>query len=199
MSEEQLKKLIELKKELESKKMSLERELELINLNLSIINSAISERSFVTADTLLKAQEEASTKEEQVPEPITRIEEKPKIKPIRTEKILDVDGYLLATMNIYEDNRIDIIPNSELKFKEDISPFKNFLIKKVFEGKKSSDIESGKSVDKSFDYSVKKDEEGNIIEINLKNVAVNDSQEMKNLNGSIKWTLKRIREKIKMI
>ncbi|HLI46237.1 MAG TPA: hypothetical protein VKU94_03505 [Geobacterales bacterium] len=188
MSDEQLKKLVELKKELESKKANLEKELELLNINLSIINAAIAERSFVTADTLLKPHEE---KQE------IKIEEKPKPNLVRSEKILDIDGYVLASMNIFDDNHIEITPNNELKFKEDISPFKNFLIKKVFEGKKSSDIEEGRPAEKAFSYEIKKDEEGNIIEISLKNIDINDDQEMRNLNGSIKWTLKRIREKLK--
>jgi len=190
MSEEQLKKLIELKKELELKKANLEKELELVNFNLSIINAAIAERSFVTADTLLKQKEEKSE---------VKIEEKPKPNLLRSEKILDLDGYVLASMNIFDDNHIDIIPNSELKFKEDISPFKNFLIKKVFEGKKSTDIEEGIPPEKAFNYIIKKDEEGNIVEISLRNIDINDEQELRNLNGSVKWTFKRIREKLKAI
>lgn len=194
MSEEQLKKLIELKKELENKKASLEKELELINFNLSVINAAITERSFVTADTLLK------TKEEKVEQkPLQKVEEKPKPNLLRSEKLLDIDGFELATLNIYDDNRIDIIPNPEIKFKEDISPFKNFLIKKVFEGKRSNDIEEGIPPEKAFNYSLKKDDLGDIVEINLRNIDVRNEQELRSLNSSLKWTFKRIREKLKAV
>lgn len=187
MGEEQIKRLVDLKKELEARKINLEKELEIIKLTLDLVNAAITERSFVTADVLLKKKEE----EKQV------VEEKPKPNLIRSEKIMDMDGSLLATVNIYDDNHIDIIPSPDIKFKEDISPFKNFLIKKVFEGKRSSDIDGGRPPEKSFDYSIKKDEEGNVIEINLRNVDVQNAQELKNLNSSLKWTFKRIKEKIK--
>ncbi len=187
MESEKLKRLVELKKELEIKKTNLEKELELIKINLEIINSAISERSFVTADAILKTNTEEKPK----------VEEKPHPNLIRSDKMLDVDNFVLATMNIFDDNHIEVIPNPELKFKEDISPFKNFLIKKVFEGKKASDAEAGLLPEKSFDYIIKKDEEDNITRIDLLNVNINDAQEMRNLSGSLKWTFKRIREKLK--
>jgi hypothetical protein len=92
---------------------------------------------------------------------------------------------------------LEVIPNPSIKFKEDSAPFKNFLVKKVFEGKRSSDIESGKSPEESFDYEIFKDTEGNITSIILKNVNIHDQQEVRNLTNSIKWTIKRIKEKIK--
>ncbi len=187
MNEDQLKRLVELKKELEAKKANLEKELELLKINLEIIDAAITERSFVTADTLIK------TKTEEKP----KVEEKPKPTLIRSEKILDIDNFVLATLNIFDDNHVEIIPSSELKFKEDISPFKNFLVKKVLEGKKASDADAGLPAEKSFDYVIKKDQEENVVEIYLKNIDVNDAQEMRNLTGSLKWTFKRIREKLK--
>jgi hypothetical protein len=185
MEEDYLKRLAELKRELEQKKLELEKELELIKFNLVLVDKALSSSSFVTADVLLKKEKE---------EVVAKKEVKP--KPIKTEEIKDVDETLLFSLN-YHEKLLEVIPNPSIKFKEDSAPFKNFLVKKVFEGKRSSDIESGKSPEESFDYEIFKDTEGNITSIILKNVNVHDQQEVRNLTNSIKWTIKRIKEKIK--
>jgi len=184
MEEDYLKKLAELKRELEQKKLELEKELELIKFNLVLVDKALSSSSFVTADVLLKKEKEEVIKKEIKP------------KPIKTEEIKDVDDTLLFSLN-YHEKMLEVIPNPSIKFKEDSAPFKNFLVKKVFEGKRSSDIESGKPPEESFNYEIFKDTEGNVTSIILKNVNIHDQQEIRNLTNSIKWTIKRIKEKIK--
>jgi hypothetical protein len=149
-----------------------------------LVDKALSSSSFVTADVLLKKEKEEVIKKEI------------KHKPIKTEEIKDVDDTLLFSLN-YHEKMLEIIPNPSIKFKEDSAPFKNFLVKKVFEGKRSSDIESGKPPEESFDYEIFKDTEGNVTSIILKNVNIHDQQEIRNLTNSIKWTIKRIKEKIK--
>lgn len=64
-------------------------------------------------------------------------------------------------------------------------------------GKKTTDIESGKKVEEAFDYEIIKDNEGNVTQIILKNINIEDQSSIKNLTNSIKWTMKRIREKLK--
>lgn len=193
MSDDYVKKLAELKKQLETRKKQIEEELELVNVNLSLINKALAEVSFTPASDLIAKKEEDITKQRivQTAQPVQAV------KPVHVEKIKDADDYLLATLNFYQNNTIEVIPNSELKFKEDISPFKNFLIKKVFDGKKTSDIESGKKSDEAFDYEIIKDNEDNVVQINLKNINIEDQAAIKNLTNSIKWTMRRIRERIK--
>jgi|BEDMetMinimDraft_2_1075160.scaffolds.fasta_scaffold02183_2 hypothetical protein len=193
MSEDYVKKLAELKKQLETRKKQIEDELDLININLNLIDKALAESSFTTASELLQKKEEVPEIKQQ--EVYTQPKEK--AKAVHVEKIVDIDGYLLSTLNFYQNNTIEIIPNPDLKFKEDISPFKNFLIKKVFDGKKTTDIESGKKVEEAFDYEIIKDNEGNVTQIILKNINIEDQSSIKNLTNSIKWTMKRIREKLK--
>jgi len=172
-----LKKLAELKKELENKKQLLEKELELVNINLMIINKTLAESSFVTADVLLEKKE--------------IIEEKKEVKEVKkTEKILSENGFILAEIISYNSS-IEIIPN--IKFTEDIAPFKSFLIKRVFDSKKNKDIETKK--EKPFDYEIIKDDVGNISKIILKNISY-DTPDFKNLFKSLRWTLERIREKL---
>jgi hypothetical protein len=111
--------LAELKRELEQKKLELEKELELIKFNIALVDKALSSSSFVTADVLLKKEKE---------------EIKP--RPIKTEEIKDVDETLLFTLNYYE-KLLEVIPNPSIKFREDATPFKNFLIKKFLKEKEA--------------------------------------------------------------
>jgi len=188
MTEDYVRKLAELKKQLEERKKQIEDELELLNINLNLIDKALAEASFTPASELIQKKEVIV----EAKQPSVQVQ-----KPVHVEKIKDADEYLLATLNFYQNNTIEVIPNSELKFKEDISPFKNFLIKKVLDGKKTSDIESGKKSEEAFDYEIIKDNEGNVIQIILKNINIDDQSSIKNLTNSIKWTMRRIREKIK--
>lgn len=114
--------------------------------------------------------------------------------PTGEEVILSKDGSELGRMRI-DKNTIHVTPS--LKFNEEISPFKPFLIDRVLEGMRHKDIESGKKEGEALFYEIIKDANNNVKELIIRNVDTNNESVMRGLRNSIKWTLERIKEQNK--
>jgi len=114
--------------------------------------------------------------------------------PTGEEVILSKDGSELGRMRI-DKNTIHVTPS--LKFNEEISPFKRYLIDRVLEGMKSKDIGSGKKEGVALFYEIIKDANNNVKELIIRNVDTNNESVMRGLRNSIKWTLERIKEQNK--
>jgi predicted Holliday junction resolvase-like endonuclease len=114
--------------------------------------------------------------------------------PTGEEVILSKDGSELGRMRI-DKNAIHVTPS--LKFNEEISPFKRYLIDRVLEGMKSKDIGSGKKEGVALFYEIIKDANNNVKELIIRNVDTNNESVMRGLRNSIKWTLERIKEQNK--
>jgi len=87
--------------------------------------------------------------------------------PTGEEVILSKDGSELGRMHI-DKNAIHVTPS--LKFNEEISPFKPFLIDRVLEGMRRKDIESGKKEGEALFYEIIKDANNNVKELIIRNV-----------------------------
>lgn len=179
--ESKVRRLIELKEWVEKKLGELKAEVEGLQALSSILAELIAEKSFQPASTTVAAEREPSEKVE------------PKVEgiPIRYS-----DGTLLATVHS-EDGRIRVIFSEDVELREDIPPFRAFLVRKVLEPMTSRDLEAvSRGVippDEAFNYEIKV-EDGVLKELILHNVR--DSSRVRDFRSALRWTLERMYEKI---
>lgn len=178
MSEEEVKRLAEIKKRLEEKISELESQLKEARLMLKLVDEALGRLSFKTAAEL--------------------VEEKPKAAPpkveVVTEDIISRAGEKLGVMEI-AGNTIRVIIDESIKFDERMPAFKTFLVGRVFEGFKEKDRREGKPPEYSFNYEINLSKDGTVKELILRNVDINNERLMREIRNSIRWTLERAKER----
>ncbi|MCS7112954.1 MAG: hypothetical protein NZ955_03235 [Candidatus Bathyarchaeota archaeon] len=180
-----VKKLIELKEWIDKRVVDLKNEVGILEALSSMLSTFIAEKSFQPASALAK---------EVTPEPIQpkQVQPEPGGVPIRSS-----DGILLATV-YREDTRMRIVFSRDLALKEDIQPFKAFLIRKVLEPITSQDLEAVSRgripPDRAFNYELKV-EEGVLRELILNNLY--DPARIRDIQSAIRWTLERMYERAK--
>ncbi len=184
-----VKKLIELKEWVDKRAAELKSEMGILEALSSMLSTIIAEKSFQPASTLAK---EAISEQPQLVQLKQPQPEQPGGIPIRSS-----DGMLLAT--IYrEDTRMRIVFSRELALKEDIQPFRAFLIKKVLEPITSQDLEAVSRgripPDRAFNYELKV-EDGVLRELILNNLY--DPARIRDIQSAVRWTLERMYERAK--
>jgi hypothetical protein len=185
-----VKKLIELKEWVDKRAAELKSEMGVLETLSLMLSAIIAEKSFQPASTL--AAKEAISEQPQLVQPRQPQPEQPGGIPIRSS-----DGMLLAT--IYrEDTRMRIVFSRELALKEDIQPFRAFLIKKVLEPITSQDLEAVSRgripPDRAFNYELKV-EDGILRELILNNLY--DPARIRDIQSAVRWTLERMYERAK--
>ncbi|MEM2739184.1 MAG: hypothetical protein QXQ29_00060 [Candidatus Bathyarchaeia archaeon] len=181
-----LKKLIELKEWIDKRVVDLKNEVGILETLSSMLGTVIAEKSFQPASALAR---------EATPEPIQPKQVQPEQLggiPIRSS-----DGMLLATV-YREDTRMRIVFSRDLALKEDIQPFKAFLIRKVLEPITSQDLEAVSRgripPDRAFNYELRV-EEGVLRELILNNLY--DPARIRDIQSAVRWTLERMYERAK--
>jgi len=175
LSSEEAKSLAELKKYLEDRASSLQRELELLRHLIKLVDEALSKSSFRPALELIH-------------------------QPSPEENVMMItarDGKVLGRMFVGE-NYVRVEPAPELNLDVNVSPFKPFLIDKVLESMKAKDKEAAErgllDPDKVMDYYVHT--EGDKLKyILIKNVV--DDRRIRELRSSIRWTFERMLERMR--
>jgi len=174
-SEDELKKLAELKIWLEERIKDLELELNKMREILNFIDSSLKRISFVQASELVKKEEEYQ-----------------EVIPIKRAK----DGRIMA--NIYlSGKRLAIIPASDVILSSNQPAFKSFFINKVLEGMKSKDLELQKGgklkEEEVFSYSIE-EEEGRVQRIIIENYR--DKSRLNEIINTATWTFTRVLERM---
>lgn len=175
MSEE-IKELAELKKYLEDKAASLQRELESLRAIIKLVDGALSKSSFKQASELMAT---------------TRFTEE------SVMMVTSRDGRVLGKVYVGQ-NYVRIEPSQDLELNVTTSPFKPFLIDKVLEPMKAKDREAAEKglIDplKVMDYNV--EVEGDRLKsIIIKNVV--DDQRVREIRSAVRWTFERMLEKLR--
>ncbi len=179
MSEEDVKNLAELKKDLEEKIMKIEKELTLLKTSLKLVDEALAKISFKPASKIIEESEE------KIPEEV--FEEVFQIKSKSGEDL----------GNIYVGkNMIKIVPRQDLGLTVKTSPFQSFFIERVLEKMKKKDeedvIRKKKSPEEVIDYKVETD--GDLIkEIIIRNIS--DETRIREIRSVVRWTFERMLEK----
>lgn len=194
---EKIKRLVTFKKRLEKKVEALQSELKELQAMLETVNSILLEKGFKHAEiTKEPAPTEISPPKEAVkaePEPpsLQHTAEYENVIPLET-----VTGELLANLYITQDS-LRVVLAEDKNFNINTPPFTHFLVERVFTKMQEKNGElagTGQlTPDKIFSYNITRD--GDIIrEIIIKHV---DSDRLRELKSSIRWTLEKMYEKMK--
>ena len=192
---EKIKRLIAFKKRLENEIEKMSSDLKDSQAMLETINSVLLEKGFKRLEAT-----ESPTRTEAVP-PRESVNEEPSIPQSHVEfesatPLKTMAGELLATLCVSKDS-LRVVPTEGKDFDINTPPFMQFLVERVLLKMQERDSELARagqlSPDKVFCYSIAR--EGDIIrEIVINN---SDSDRLRELKSSIRWTLEKMCEKMK--
>ncbi|MBS7658650.1 MAG: hypothetical protein QW476_03305 [Candidatus Bathyarchaeia archaeon] len=175
-----VKKLAKLKSFLEKKISELNEEVSNLKMLVEVVDDYLTEKSF-------KKIEVTKVEETQQPSQVTP----QKITPIKT-----VDGVHLGDL-VVENKNLTLNLDPYIKFDVNSPPLKAFLIAKVLEpmSKKDEDaVKSGElNENEAFSYNIE-DKDGFVKRILIKNFG--DEKRLTELTNAIRWTLRRMYERI---
>jgi hypothetical protein len=194
---EKMKRLIEFKGRLTERIEKLETELKELQATLETVNSILLEKGFKRADTIREpcAIQTASPEKEYIVEPEETVRE-PTASSENVAQLKTASGELLAVLYA-TDNSLRALPAADKNFDVNTPPFNQFLIERVLMKMQERDNELVRAgqlpPDSSLSYSIVR--EGDLIrEICVRNV---DSERLRDLKSSIRWTLEKMYEKTK--
>jgi hypothetical protein len=119
-SEDQIKDALEIKERLSSEIQKHKEQIEMLEKNLTLINSILKQQSFTKASTLKDTKE--PSKQDQ-------------IIPLRK----NTDGSLIANAYVTP-NEVSIVLEDGLELKEDTHPFKSFFLERIIGDMKKKDL-----------------------------------------------------------
>jgi hypothetical protein len=193
---ENVKRLIDFKKRIETRLQQLETELNEFKAMLDTVNSILLEKGFRRAeigpqrDTFQVLSEEREETAE--PEHGTEAEAEPEI----VNKLKSVNGEILADFHV-DDGVLRVVPAEDKDFSINTPPFNQFFVQRVLLKMQERDSELARSGQLSPDKILCFDivREGDLIrEIVIRNF---DSDRLKELKSSIRWTFEKMLEKTK--
>ena len=181
--EEKVKKLVEFREKLERRIAEVRQELEGLQNLMEIIDDFLIEKGFKRPE--ISGIEEVKKEKEKIEAPAGYME-----FPIKTPM-----GEKLATMYI-GDGVVRVVLSKDKNFRDNIPPFRQFLIDRVLLKMQEKDREAARkgeiTPDKILSYSIVK--EGDVIkEIIIRNVS---EERIRDLKSSIRWTLEKMYEKM---
>ena len=192
---QKLKSLVNFKKKLEMQIEDLDAKMKDLTTTLEILNSILLEKGFKRGD--LKKLKPPVKEEPPVLRVTIKKEETTEPSALKPESVIP-----LKTMNdeplaiIYVDKEaLHVLPDDSKKFSASTPPFQSFLVERVLVKMLEKDRELLRmgqlASDRMFGYNIVK--EGDFIrEIVFRNV---DSNRLKELKSSIRWTLEKMYEK----
>jgi len=119
-SEDQVKDALEIKERLSSEIQKHKEQIEMLEKNLTLINSILKQQSFTKASTLKDTKEHP--KQDQV-------------IPLRK----NTDGSLIANAYVTP-NEVSIVLENGIELKEDTHPFKSFFLERIIGDMKKKDL-----------------------------------------------------------
>ena len=206
--QEKMKSLIAFKKRLEDKLASLEDETKELQASLDTVNSILLDKGFKRGDLKELPTSPAMPKEVMLPKQEVEVQMPIESKPTAasTQGSKEPESVIpLKTMNeeplalIYFDKQsMHVLPDESKNFSVNTPPFTNFLVERVFAKMQEKDAELVRTghltTDKMFSYNIVR-EEDLLREIIIRNV---DEERLKELKSSIRWTLEKMYEKMKI-
>ena len=193
---ERMKAMLSLKQRLEKRLEKLDHETKELQATLDVVNSILLEKGFKRGDIkeIQVPKETEQSKEVPTKEQKTgyRGGEPENVIPLKT-----VNDESLAIIYVEKD-AIHVLPDESKNFSVNIPPFGNFLIERVLAKMQDKDAELVRmkqlTPEKMFSYNIVR--EGDLIrEIVIRNA---DEERFKELKSSIRWTLEKMYEKMKV-
>ena len=193
---ERIRRLVAFKKRLEDQAEKLDDELKEVQVMLETVNSLLLEKGFRRIEIPREAV--ATPLEEKTVSVTESSSTRPQALPENVSQLNTSNGEFLADLYWNEtENSLRVVPASDKNFDINTPPFTHFLVERVLLKMQERDNELARAghivPDKIFCYEIKR--EGNLIsEINIRNI---DSDRLKELKSSIRWTFEKMHEKIK--
>ncbi len=199
LSEEVIRKMMELRTYLDSKIRQLEDEQDKLKALFKIVDEVIISKSFRIAEftkpTRAETVPEMATHQfiQAPPPPVEESSTTAEEIPLKTQ-----GGLLLANMYVSE-LEARIVPAKGMSFTENTPPFQSFFIGRILESMKLRDQEDVKSgsllPNEALEYEVIKQAE-EILEIIIRNYG--NQKRMREIMTTARWTLEKMNEKASM-
>lgn len=193
---ERIRRLVAFKKRLEDQAEKLDTELKEVQTMLETVNSLLLEKGFRRIEIPREAV--ATPLEEKIVSVPESSSTRPQALPENVTQLNTSNGELLADLYWNEtENSLRVVPASDKNFDINTPPFTHFLVERVLLKMQERDNELARAghivPDKIFCYEIKR--QGNMIsEINIRNI---DSDRLRELKSSIRWTFEKMHEKTK--
>jgi hypothetical protein len=192
------RKLVEFREKLGKKIEKAQAELQDLQDTLETVNSMLMEKGFRRADTIKEKPEiqTAANETEANVEPTHGFQEPPpseNVVPLKT-----ASGDLMAVLYLTE-NSLRALPAADKNFDVNTPPFTQFLVERVLMKMQERDnelIRTGQLArDRALTYSIIKEQDI------LREICVNnlDTERLRELKSSIRWTLEKMFEKTKPV
>jgi hypothetical protein len=194
---ENVKRLIDFKKKIEARLQDLEAELKESKAMLDTVNSILLEKGFRRVEIEPKPEPAGSSsekKEETVGVENETIEAE--VEPESISTLKSVNGDVLADFYV-DDGSLHVVPAEGRCFNVNTPPFNQFFVQRVLLKMQERDSELARSgqvaPDKILCFDIVR--EGDVIrEIVIRNF---DSDRLRELKSSIRWTFEKMLEKMK--
>lgn len=194
---ENIKRLIDFKKRIETRLQQLEEELKEFKTMLDTVNSILLEKGFRRVEIEPKPDAAGTLTEEK--EETVGVEHRPseaEVEPESVNTLKSVNGEVLADFHV-DDDSLHVVPAEDKDFSVNTPPFNQFFVQRVLLKMQERDNELARSgqlaLDKILCFDIVR--EGDAIrEIVIRNF---DSDRLKELKSSIRWTFEKMLEKMK--
>jgi hypothetical protein len=194
---ENVKRLIDFKKKIETRLQELETELKESKAMLDTVNSILLEKGFRRVEIEPKPDAAGSLSEEK--EETMEVEHETieaDVEPESISTLKSVNGDVLADFYV-DDGSLHVVPAEDKDFSVNTPPFNQFFVQRVLLKMQERDSELARSgqvaPDKILCFDIVR--EGDVIrEIVIRNF---DSDRLRELKSSIRWTFEKMLEKMK--
>jgi hypothetical protein len=194
---ENVKRLIDFKKKIETRLQELDAELKESKAMLDTVNSILLEKGFRRMEIEPKLDAAGPSSEEK--EENVRVEHGPieaEVEPEGISALKSVKGEVLADFYV-DDGSLHVVPAEDKDFNVNTPPFNQFFVQRVLLKMQKRDSELARSgqlaPDKILCFDIVR--EGDVIrEVVIRNF---DSDRLRELKSSIRWTFEKMLEKMK--
>jgi hypothetical protein len=194
---ENVKRLIDFKKRIETRLQELEAELKEFKAMLDAVNSILLEKGFRRVEIEPKPVVTGpSSEEKQETAEVELGTVEAEVEPESVSTLKSVSGEVLADFYV-DDGSLHVVPAEDKGFSVNTPPFNQFFVQRVLLKMQERDSELARSgqlaSDKILCFDIMR--EGDVIrEIVIRNF---DSDRLRELKSSIRWTLEKMLEKMK--
>ena len=195
--QERTKAMVAFKQRLEKWLIKLETETKEVQSTLDAVNEILLDKGFKRGN--LRDVEEAAL--EPNIEQVSKANKSTSYKGRKSENVIPLktaNDESLALIYVEKDNSIHVLPDESKHFSVNTTPFSNFLVERVLAKMQDKDAELVRlkqlNPEQMFSYHIVR-EDDLIREIVMANV---DEERFKELKSSIRWTLEKMYEKLKL-